>query len=123
MENARVGIIEDNELVRGMLSRFVVEMGLHEIVFTAQTMNEALAAIESLQPGDVDVALVDGNLSPNRDDSSEGAQISELLRAKLGETVTIIGISGSGPVEGADINIPKTGTSVGMDVVQAISRI
>ena len=123
MENARVAIFEDDPQIQRLLAMFVVEQGLHRIVALARSIEEAVTAIDALEPDGLDVALVDGNLSPGREDSAEGAQIAAMLRAKFGDMVTIIGISGSNPIGAADINITKGESPVGMEVVQAIREI
>ncbi len=107
MENAKVAIFEDREELRRLLSNQLVTTG-HQVVAEADSLRAAGQVINHLAPGDIDIALLDGNFTPGRLDSGEGRTIARLLRARLGETVRIINISYSeAPIEGADIQIPK----------------
>lgn len=70
-------------------------------------MHQVREVINTLEGGDADVALVDGNLS-NRVTGEDGVEITRLLRAKFGESVVVIGVSGDHEIDGADHNVSKT---------------
>lgn len=105
MENAKIGIFDDREDIRGLL-KLLLEQEKHSVVVEAESVEDSAQKIDSLHPGDLDVALVDGNLGM-ASDLSEGAEIARLLREKMADVV-IVGISSTGePIEGVDENIDK----------------
>ncbi len=107
MEKAKIGIFDDREEIRYLLGTRLIAQG-HEVVVEADSLGAAGQVISHLAPGDIDIALLDGNFSAGRLDSREGQIIARLLRAKLENTVRIINISGSDvPIEDADVQIPK----------------
>ncbi len=109
MENAKIAIFDDHEDSRTFLK--IILNKEHEVVVEAGSVEEAALKIEELQPGELDVALVDGNFTPGKNDCSEGSQIASMLNAKLGETISIVGISNIPAevvaVKGAEKNIHK----------------
>jgi response regulator of citrate/malate metabolism len=119
MENIKVLICEDQRYLQNMIRMFLVEMGLHEVVGQAHSVDEARELIGQLEVGDFQVALVDGNYSPDRIDSAEGTEIIRMLRAKFGKEVKIVGISSATPMEDADENISKNG----MEIVETIKKL
>ncbi|MCA9332377.1 hypothetical protein KDA00_00720 [Candidatus Saccharibacteria bacterium] len=110
MDNARIAHFEDNESLRQLLSEMFQYYG-HAIVGVASTMEEAGQLVEHIEPGEVDIAIVDGNLTRNGPgqvgENRDGAEIANLLRSKFGNSVTIIGYPGYGVIEGADVNLQK----------------
>lgn len=105
MENARIGIFDDTDFVRGLFREYL-ELDGHTIVLEADSVESSKASIETMEPDAMDVAIVDGNFSGTRLDSAEGAEIARMLRNRL-PGVFIIGVSSAAPVEGADINYSK----------------
>jgi hypothetical protein len=65
--------------------------------------------------------VVDGNLSKDRVDGSDGELVTDALRYVGG--IVIIGFSGSGEVRGADINVQKGDFSQFGEVLRAIQNI
>jgi DNA-binding NarL/FixJ family response regulator len=105
MDKARIIIIEDDDLMR-MMCRENLEVRKHVIVGEAGTLATAHELIESLTPEQVDIAIVDGNLTPRTDTGNDGENIAKSIHDKL-PGVTVIGWSLSGVVRGADLNAPK----------------
>lgn len=110
MENSRIYLVEDNEQVRGFMKLMLEELGGHKVVKEAASVQEVKASIGSFEPDEVDVALVDGNLGTSND-QSDGARVAAEIRTHL-PGVVIIGISGSGPVEGAHVDINKLDSEI-----------
>lgn len=105
MENAKIGIFDDADFVRKIFREYL-ELDGHTIVAEADTVEDSKASIETMEPGTMDIAIVDGNFSGTRLDSTEGSEIARTLRSRLPEVV-IIGVSSAAPIEGADINYSK----------------
>ena len=105
MEKARIAVFEDNNEVRTLLGEFLTHFG-HEMVVQADSIQSAREVVGELDDDVIDVAIVDGNLSADKLDSSDGAEIVRLLKSKLSKVVTI-GYSGSEDVVGADLNLKK----------------
>ena len=121
MDGARVGIFEDRKVWHEFLAEIVEEDG-HSVAVSANSMEEARAAIEGLEDGTLDVAVVDGSLDPNKDNGADGAEITRLLREKLG-TVTVIGFSASNEVAGVDHNVSKDSGDPEEEILAIIARI
>lgn len=107
MNGAKVGIFEDDQDWHEILTEIVEENG-HRVAVSAKSMDEAREAIESLEEGSLDVAIVDGNLNPNTRTGADGAEVTRLLREKLGN-LTVIGFSGSNEINGVDVSVKKAG--------------
>jgi hypothetical protein len=107
MENAKVVYFEDSESLQELASVYL-QMALNHIVRSALTMDQARELINQLEPGTVNVAIVDGNLTSTVHTGNDGREIVELLRAK-DENIIIIGSTGDDIVEGADYQVPKVG--------------
>jgi CheY-like chemotaxis protein len=105
MDKARVAIFEDSEAMQQVVSHIVQANG-HLVVAQARTLGEAESVIASLEPGNLDVAVVDGNLDSERLGGYDGARVARLLREKLGE-VMIIGYSATDEIEGVDHHLQK----------------
>lgn len=108
MENAKIFLVEDNEAVAGVMQLWLEE-SRHKIIHWARTPNEATNITSGLSQGDIDVVLLDNELTTEDGRIVEaGASISALLRNRLGDTVRIISTtSGNKPIEGSDVHIPK----------------
>ena len=107
MQEARVGIFEDNPMWQDILGD-LVKRGGHQVVTRAISMEEALQVIKGLEEGALDVAIVDGNLSDHDISGRDGAEIARLLHEKLGN-VSVIGCSGSNTITGVDYSVSKAG--------------
>ncbi|HEY5235851.1 MAG TPA: response regulator [Rhabdochlamydiaceae bacterium] len=105
MENARIIIIDDQVEVREDC-RANLESRDHIIVGEAASVRQAEDLIEGLTESDVDLAVVDGNLSRDTEGGVDGARITSLIHSKL-PGVVVVGNSFSGSVRGADLNISK----------------
>lgn len=104
-ENAKVFHVEDNASTRETIKEFL-ELHGHTVIDSAGSLQDALDKIPYLNEHGIQVAIVDGNLSP--DDSS--GRDGELVAGKIKERypgVIVIGNSLRDDVKGADINSPK----------------
>ena len=106
MHEAKVAIFDDNETIRNLM-RLILEIELHEVAFEAATMHESTEIIEALEEGDIDVAVVDGNLDGPIADGRDGEQIVSLLIEKRFSQLLVVGFSGSHPIPSAHINLHK----------------
>ena len=104
-ERARVFVIEDGEDYRSTVEEYLEAKG-HTVVLVAETMKEAVEKIESLDSKDVDVVVLDGNLSPGKYKGEEGAFLAELIKDKHPD-IKIIGASLRDDIPGVDVNSTK----------------
>lgn len=81
-EKAKVIIVDDSQDYRESLSEFLGMVG-HTVVAEAGSLNQALELVNSLHQGDVDVALIDGNLSHFSQGGFDDARVAEAFREKL----------------------------------------
>lgn len=103
---ARVVIFEDNKLLRAELEEFLGNNG-HQIVGTAEDNPGARKLIRQLLKREVQVAIVDANLT--REDRS-GADGNEIIREihRVAPGVKIVGYAGNPETfEGADETLQK----------------
>ena len=107
MENARIAIFEDREIVRNFL-KYLVETKNHQVIAEIASIEQAREFIDSPEASLTDVALVDGNLISQEAKSTgyHGGEITRRLKSTL-PGVKVIGISASGPIEGADKSFIK----------------
>ena len=87
----RVVIIEDDGDWQSVFSRVLEGMGCL-VVGTAVSMETALELVARLGEQQVDAVLLDGNLSQDAHDGSEGKQLAEKIRMEA-PGVKIIGVS------------------------------
>lgn len=105
MEQAKIAIFEDSPLLQDNLAT-ILALENHQVIAQASSMQSAEEIIEELLDGSLDVAIVDGNLSPGAYGCSEGVLIARLLHEKF-SAVTVISYSGERDIEGADIQFGK----------------
>ncbi len=117
MDNARVALFEDDPTVSDALARRLQRHG-HTVVVHAADMDEAKHVIENLNDGEVDVAIVDGNLGSG---SGDGAIITSLLKDKQAD-LPVVGNSANGKVAGADFNAEKAGSAILLSIIEDIPR-
>lgn len=98
VEKAKVAIFEDNTDWQEKFKSQLTQYG-HAVVLTAATYAEALEAITTFDELGVQIAIVDGNLSPNTDSGSEGQNLVRVIKQQTPH-VKIVGMS-------ADNNIFK----------------
>lgn len=101
-ERIKVFVAEDDSDWNKLYIQALKSAG-HKIVANARTLEKALAAIETL--GALDVAVVDGNLSPEYTQGKDGTKIAEALKKKF-PNIKVFGVSRSG-FSGADVNLGK----------------
>lgn len=94
MERAKIFLFEDHGLTREYMVMLLKNLG-HTVTVEAVSVKEAEEAVASLEEGDIDVALLDGNFLRDKGTESEGAEVAALLGEKF-PGLPIIGMSGSG---------------------------
>lgn len=102
-ECANIFYAEDYEVAAEYDKEFLEGSG-HHIVSQASSVQEAKQQIATLKKGDIQVAIVDGNLGTSSD-NSDGETIAKLLHKK--DPNIIIGHSKDNPITGANINVSK----------------
>lgn len=119
MKNAKIGIFEDSELIQTTLG-FILSNDEHHVALQVHTIPEAEQAINDLSGDALDIAIVDGNLSPGAIDCREGAYITQLLHERFSKIV-VISFSGMKDIEGADIQYGKERNMSGLlDIIRKI---
>lgn len=103
---AIVAIFEDNPSFLEEY-RWYMKDGGHSVVGVATNMSEAVGLVPRLDELGVEVVLLDGNLSPDMDDGSEGRLLARGIKSRNPD-IKIVGVSMAGTVEGADFNVSKT---------------
>lgn len=76
-ERARVFVAEDNQDWQRTIEMVLERFG-HSVILRAETLDDALKAIEQFEKLDVQVATIDGNLSPN---DTSGHDVHALVEA------------------------------------------
>ena len=105
MDNARIIIIEDDPMIMDVCRRNL-EVKNHRIIGEAATVAAAIDLVDSLKSEDIDLAVVDGNLTHGARGGDEGEHITALIHQKL-PGVVVVGSSLDGGVRGSDIDVPK----------------
>jgi CheY-like chemotaxis protein len=106
-ERGKIFSVEDDPDVQKVLKILLEDVG-YEIVDIATSFSEAMAKIPELTKNGVDIALVDGNLTPRQTDGSEGETIAWEIKQSHPQII-IIGHAGVGLLlPSADFNCPKT---------------
>lgn len=120
---ARVAIIEDVPDLRFHYT-FALEEHGHEVVAEAGTLAEARALVHTLGEIEVNVVLLDGNLSNDQNDGSEGRMLADAIKRDYPDT-KIIGItSDPNGVNGVDKNVYKSGVMIGgVDLGKIVTEI
>ncbi len=77
---AKIFLVEDDEASRGYI-RDVLESGGHRVVAEAKSLKEALASVAAVRDLRVQVAVLDGNLTPGDSSCDDGRKLAAALRA------------------------------------------
>lgn len=101
---SRIFLAEDDENAREGL-KASIERSTHTLNIVATTLNEALAAIGKLAEAKIEIAILDGNLTPGVNSGDDGRKIAEEIR-KLNLGIVIITWSLS-EYDWGDILVPK----------------
>ncbi len=116
---ARLGIFEADREWREIYDEMAAEEG-HEIVVRATNYNGAKVAIESLNEGDIQAALIGSRLEGPHSGSGDGVIIAELLHRIPG--VIVIAVTGDpGGIEGADVTVQKNPEGVFVDPMMVVA--
>ena len=121
-EQQRVLIVDDEPTIRASLTLLLCDKG-HDVVAEAASPDEAanvLGCFESIND-EVDVVLVDGDLTPESIDGSDGMRVIDMLRAK-GFGGAIVGISGGVEFSGIFANPGKDSAAI-LETLEAISAV
>lgn len=103
-ERARVFVAEDDEQWQIMIEDILNEAG-HSVVLKATTLDEALKAAEQFEELKVQVATIDGNLSPDDVSCYDGRALVAAI-SRFAPDVKTIGMSGLS-VRGVTIDLGK----------------
>lgn len=103
-ENARVFLIEDSDRIRETIK---LRLGLegHHVVLEAGSVEQAKDEISKAKEIGVQVAVVDGNLSPNDISGKDGTLVAKTIRTEL-PGVKIVSLSGL-PQTYGDVHLHK----------------
>lgn len=104
-EYAKIFLAEDDKIEVVNTRWFLKEKGGHEVVLEAKSLEEALDMVPKLLEKGVNIAVVDGNLSPEKHDGEDGAKVAEAIR-KQAPGVKIIAYSG-GNYDYGDVYVSK----------------
>ena len=108
-EKARVFAVEnDDEDFRILES--VLQIAGHTIVVRARSVEEVSNVIDKLVRLDIQIATIDGNLSPEGGTGEDGEVIVKSIQERTPQIKTV-GM-GSNDVKGADVNVTKLGYHV-----------
>lgn len=103
-ERAKVFVAEDDKSWQELIKEILVDEG-HEVVSLATNLQDALAAIERLEELDVQVAIIDGNLTNYDTSGHDGQTVLKAIRETASKVKTI-GLSGNN-VHGVDKDLGK----------------
>ncbi len=105
---AKVFIIEDDDVYRETLQVWLERFGGHSVVGTAGTFQEAHDAAKGLTELGTEIVTLDGNLTPGETNGREGEVLAQEIRRKA-PSVTIVGLSlRKGGVKGVHVDIGKS---------------
>lgn len=93
MEEARVVVIEDDEMHRELARQYLAKRK-HSVVAEASTVPEAFVLVDRIAASEIeaDVILLDGNLTPEAYDGEDARRIAERM-SEARVTAKIIGFS------------------------------
>ena len=110
MNEANIIIFDDSpKITEGIENNFRPEHNdgySFKIIGSATDLDSAIELVDSSENGEVDVAIVDGNLSARSTDNKDGERIVGLLQDKFADIVTI-GFSDSPRDFGASVMTHK----------------
>lgn len=109
-EKANIFWAEDFEPVVDALRPIIEDAG-HIILYQPRSYDEASDAIQALIVGSIQVAIVDGNLSPRDSHGADGREIAYFLKLKDPKIFVIGNSSSKKGVDQTDLNILKNLTN------------
>jgi DNA-binding NtrC family response regulator len=104
-EKARIFLVEDDPDELEEPAKILEPFG-HTIVLTATTLDSALEQIPNLQKSEINVAIIDGNLTDGVENGKDGEAIANAIHDSW-PTITVIGHSLNKNIRNADYNCPK----------------
>jgi len=105
-ERANIFIIEDSSEYLSSVKNFL-ELNDHTVVDSASTVDEAFTKIPLFQEENIDVVLLDGNLSKNRTNCEDGEIIAKAIHDAY-PNLAVIGHATEHPLVNANVNSLKT---------------
>jgi CheY-like chemotaxis protein len=78
----RILLVEDDQQDRQTCRWFLEKRG-HTFVAESTSLIDALNTVIELKEGEVDIAIVDGNLTPNVSTGKDGMRVAEVIRKHL----------------------------------------
>lgn len=105
-ENANIFVAEDDPRWQEIIKKSV-EKGGQTVTHQAQTRDEAMALVPTLEASGVQVAILDGNLSKGISSGDDGRDIAAAIRSQA-TNIKIVGFSASNTIKGADVSLDKT---------------
>jgi len=103
---ARIFYVEDDGASLKMGTSYLKTCG-HKVIETASSRAEALEKIPNLGKKRINVAIVDGNLSPMGEGIGDGEKIASAIKAQC-PNIVVIGHALIAVLTVADLNCPKT---------------
>ncbi len=103
-KNAKIFLVDDQDDLRRKLKYFLSRNG-HQIVLEANSLKNAFKKMKKVIEKMVDIAIVDGCLTPDGKSGEDGKRVARTLRKEF-PTIKIIGFS-SHRTEFGDVNIKK----------------
>ena len=124
-ESAKIFLVDDNKSDL-FNTRYFLEKAGHEIIVEATSLDKALMLIPELTEKGVNVAIVDGNLTPGDSSGRDGQMVAREIRKQTqGQGIKIVAYSSSSKkYEYGDIFIEKGPTKEGMrEFAKAIAAL
>ncbi|MFH0749631.1 MAG: hypothetical protein V1917_01780 [Candidatus Gottesmanbacteria bacterium] len=104
-ENANIFYVDDDQVMSDLDIEYLEGMG-HHVIEQATSLAEAKQKIPKLKETNVQVAVIDGNLTPGNKSGADGEIMAKAIHKKFPEII-VIGHSKDNPIIGADINVSK----------------
>lgn len=103
-KNAKIFLVDDHDDLRKKLKYFLSRNG-HQVVLEANSLENAIEKTKEIIKKSVDIAIVDGCLTPDGKSGEDGKRVARALREGF-PAIKIIGFS-SHRTEFGDVNIRK----------------
>lgn len=103
-KNAKIFLVDDHDDLREKLKYFLSRNG-HQVILEANSLENALEKTKEIIEKSVEIAIIDGCLTPDGKSGEDGKRVARALREEF-PTIKIIGFS-SHRTEFGDVNIRK----------------
>lgn len=102
-EKAKVFVAEDDPGWQARIQRYLARSN-HQLVLTAQSLPESLAAINRFQELQIQVAIIDGNLDNLK--GTDGIELAQAIKDRA-PNVKTIGFSALDKIPNTDVDLGK----------------